>query len=492
MGLLDAMRNPPEGGLLDAILGKHNRAVANISGGNMADLRDVGKPGEIAALADEFGKHALPGATPVIVQPQTRASSYRIDPITGKVIITRSGGRVSAWKRHGGRSISGKLMAEQKRLSQKGDFWSKAGALSAGALGGGLSFFEVASDILPGKRFEGRRHDIPGLLDKDTTWAFRAGAAATMLIPVAGPAGAAGRGVVGVGMRVAPRATTKAGIAIGKGTAAAGRGTRATGRLVISTGKRAGRLAAKPVTFPVKAAIGSGRFIIRKGGKVFRFPTRKAYKEFLEKKPNPLRGTNTGITKKTTTRPGYAGRHLSKTPNLKRPDTNAFNIIIPKNYYKSIASTTAKTTPKATTKTNVYARGTPAAKKTRDARAAAKAARKRNGISGGQASSYFAKIDSKSYSSHRVGGRRHGPEALDPTRELSPKTYGISPDKGRVKFTPQGNVRIKPQQHVLWRGSTVKGSDLPMNIKTVWAPKGEYPKGLHGAKIVKQGSKYKN
>ena len=475
-------------GLVDDILGRHNRAVAKISGGNMSDLRDVGKAGEIAAIADEFGKHALPGATPVVVQPQR--------------LIRRR--RVSAWQQHGGRSISGKLMGEQKRLSQKDDFWSKAGAFSAGALGGGLSFFEMASDILPGKRFEGRRHDIPGLLDKDTTWAFRAGAAATMLIPVAGPASAAGRGTVGVGMRIAPRITTKAGIAAGKGVAAAGRGTRATGRLVIGTGKRAGRLAVKPVTIPVKAAIGSGKYIIRKGGKVYRFTTLKAASAFVKKPATAIiRKPTTAITK-TTTRPGYAGRQKT-IEEVMRPGTNAFGIIIPKQIAKTTAKTIPRTvtkvTPKATTKTGGYARGlSPAAKKVRASRAAAKAARKRNGISGGQASSYFAKVDPL-----KTTTRTSGPKAkavIDDVvtsvkrpaifKDKFAGAYGKGAEARYVEFgerTGQGVIdigRSKVAGEGLGRTVTSKYAPTNPNLRAVTkGPWKERLKKYGGEKIVK-------
>jgi len=395
-------------GLLDDLLGRtksgvgksaqmHNDVVGRISGGNMADLRDVGKPGEIAALAGEFGRHALPGATPVVVRPQR--------------LIRRR--RVSAWQQHGGRSISGKLMAEQKRLSQRDDLMSQAGALTAGFMGGALSIVEVASDILPGKRFEGRRHDVPGLLDKDTTWAFRAGAAATMLIPVAGPAGAAGRGAVGAGMRVAPRATGKVVRATGKGITVAGRGTRATGKLVIGTGKRAGRLAAKPVTIPARAAIGSGKYIIRKGGKVYRFTTLKAAGAFAKK---------TTVSKGSViAKPGVK----TKIPNLKRPGTNALGIKIPTT--KEVARYRPKSKPiimksprpgtKIPTKLKEAPRMTKAEKaaeraallkrsqatliknlkkrgaSTTKQRQARRLASKPNGISGGQVKSYFARVD---------------------------------------------------------------------------------------------------
>ena len=197
--------------------------------------------------------------------------------------------RKSAWKSHKNKTVSGKLLAEQKRLAKRKDIISKAGAVSAGALGGGVSFFEVLSDALPGKRFQGRRHEVPGLLDEDTTWAFRAGAGAAMLIPVAGPGQAAGRLAVRGGMKVAPRATKAVTRGVGKGKTAVKRGTRTTGKLVLSSGKKAGRLAVKPVTIPARAAIGSGKYVVRKGGQVYRFTTLKAAGAFAKKVPKSRR-----------------------------------------------------------------------------------------------------------------------------------------------------------------------------------------------------------
>jgi len=127
-------------------------------------------------------------------------------------LVKKKSVKKSAWKGHKAKTVSGKLLAEQKRLAKKKDTISKIGAVSAGGVGGVVAPFEAASDILPGKRFQGRRHQVPDLLDEDTTWAFRMGTAITMATPSTGLVAPVARGARVVSRAVRGGKTLKPGV----------------------------------------------------------------------------------------------------------------------------------------------------------------------------------------------------------------------------------------------------------------------------------------